>query len=59
MYLNIRVWTEVASILLAGTPSPTSMTYSGLPVVDSTNLGPLGGPEISIASLSYDEKNTY
>ena len=29
------------------------MTYSALPAVDSTNFGPFGGPEISIASLSY------
>ena len=57
MYLNIRVWTEVADILLAGTPSPTSMTYSGLPVADSTNLGQFGGPEISIASFSYKIDN--
>lgn len=52
MYLKICVWTDVAESLFAGTPSPASITYSGLPE-DETSFGQCGGPEFSIANFNY------
>ena len=52
MYLKICVWTDVAESLFAGTPSPASITYSGLPE-DDTSFGQCGGPEFSMANFNY------
>ena len=58
MYLKICVWTDVAESLFAGTPSPASITYSGLPE-DETSFGQCGGPELSIANFNYKSEFHY